>query len=192
MNDNSEGLIKRSGTIAAGFTLLDGIALVIGAAIASVHLKQAAPPDPLTGTGWVMMWLTFAGVALTASGPFLAWIRRRSGRPGTSLRLGDWLWVLLGTPWALAAIPRIVTGARNDEQHDLARQLYDVILISGLGAASLVTLVIVWARWVIVPPNPPDVGQGTSGSWTERIGLTLAVAWPLQCAFGMVVLGTPS
>lgn len=176
----------------SGFTLLDGIALVIGAAIASVHVKQAAPTDPLTGTGWVMMWLTFAGVALTASGPFLALIRRLSGRPGTALRLGDWLWVLLGAPWGLAAIPRIVTGARNDEQHDLARQLYDVFLITGLGAASLVTLVIVWARWVIVSPNAPDESLRTSGSWTDRIGLTLAVAWPLQCAFGMVVLGTPS
>jgi hypothetical protein len=192
MNDDSGGSIKRTETVGAGFTLLDGIALVIGAAIASVHLKQAAPPGPLTGTGWVMMWLTFTGVALTASGPFFALIRRISGRPGISPRLGDWLWVLLGTPWVLAAIPRIVTGSRNQGERDLARQLHDIVLATGLGVSTLVTLAILWARWVMVTPSPVPEGREESDSWTDRIGLTLAVAWPIQCALGMVVMGTPS
>ncbi|MEW4567236.1 hypothetical protein AB1L88_05155 [Tautonia sp. JC769] len=192
MNDDSEGSIKRAEAIGAGFTLLDGIALVIGAAIASVHLKQAAPPGPLTGTAWVMMWLTFTGVALTASGPFFALIRRLSGHPGIAPRLGDRLWVLLGTPWVLAALPRIVTGSRDPDHRDLARQLHEVVLVTGIGVSSLATLAIVWARWVMVSYGSAPHDQETSVSWTDRIGLTLAVAWPLQCALGMVVLGTPS
>ena len=106
-------------------TLLDGVALVAGAAIASVHLRGGRPARDLPGAGWALIWLTFAGVALTASGPFLRAIRRLSGRPGTPPRLGDRLWALLGAPWVLAALPKIVGDG------DGAADLYGLTLSAG-------------------------------------------------------------
>lgn len=187
MAANRDGSTQRKATTGSGFTLLDGIALVIGAAIASVHLRQAAPTEAMSGAGWVMMWLTFSGIALTASGPFLSLIRWISGRPGTPARLGDRLWLLLGTPWVVAALPRIVAGPGR-EGEDLIGQLSEFALVTGLGVATLVTLAVVWSRWVMVPPDAP--GEGGAGSWTHRVGLSLAVAWPLQCGLGMVVMGS--
>lgn len=172
----------------SGFTLLDGIALVMGGAIASVHLRQATPSGILSGAGWAMIWLTFSGVALTSAGPFLALIRTISGRPGTPQRLGDRLWTLLGAPWILAAIPRIVSSS-DQKGKEFASQHYDFLLTTGLGIATLVTVTVIWSRWVIVPSDGIQVRE--SESWTHRVGLILAVAWPVQCGLGMVVMGTP-
>jgi hypothetical protein len=173
---------------AEAFTLLDGIALVAGAAISSVHLRQATPAGTLGGAGWVLIWLTFSGVALTATGPFLVLIRHVSARPGTPARLGDLLWALLGAPWVLSAVSRIVgeSGRRGGEPSD---QFYGFVLIAGLGLASLTTLAIVWSRWVMVPPGATD--EEEPGGWTHRIGLAVAVAWPIQCGLAMIVMGSP-
>ena len=176
-----------------GPSLLDGIALVAGAAIAGVHLKRAAASG-LDGAGWVLLWITFAGVALTASGPFLAAIRRLSGRPGTPPRLGDRLWTLLGTPWVLAALPRIAdAGGRRAPvvgSGSLPSDLYGFALTSGLGVAMIVAMAVVWSRWVMVAPGRVDVEE-EGGGWSHRVGLVLGVAWPLQCGLGMIVLGAP-
>lgn len=189
MSSDSGTTFGRVGASGAGFTLLDGIALVAGAAIASVHLRQATPTGELGGAGWALIWLTFCGVALTASGPFLAMIRRFSGRPGTPARLGDRLWALLGAPWVVAALSRIV-GESAHRGGELSGQLYEFALVTGLGTASLVTLAVVWSRWVMVPPGA-EAEEEPSG-WTHRIGLALAVAWPMQCGLGMIVLGSPA
>ncbi len=45
--------------IGSGFSVLDGVALVMGSAIASIHTLRVMRGD-LTGAGWVMLWLTFA------------------------------------------------------------------------------------------------------------------------------------
>ncbi|WP_169981168.1 hypothetical protein [Tautonia rosea] len=100
--------------------------------------------------------------------------------------------MLLGTPWVLAALPQIVAGSRDKGKRDFSVQLYEVTLVAGLGFATLVTLAIVWARWVMVPSESIDEDQEKSRSWTHRIGLTLAIAWPLQYALAMVVIGTPT
>ena len=53
-----------------GFRVLDGVALVMGAAVASVHIRGIIRDD-LTGFGWALVWCTFTWVSLTATGPFL-------------------------------------------------------------------------------------------------------------------------
>ena len=58
-----------------GFSVLDGAALVVGAAIASVHVLGIRRVD-LSGPGWIMIALTFCWVAMTAAGPFFYLGRR--------------------------------------------------------------------------------------------------------------------
>src|SRR4051794_13767557 len=87
-----------------GVTVLDGGALVVGAAVASIHIRAALrDEDRLDGLGWALLWLTLAGVALTAAGPFVFLVRRYGRRPTGYPRTGDWLWLALGLPWILAA-----------------------------------------------------------------------------------------
>jgi hypothetical protein len=164
-----------------GFTLIDGAALVMGAAVASVHIRGAVPLG-LPGAGWVLVWLTFAGVAVTAAGPFV-FLGRRFGRrtPGYP-RVGDLLWALLGLPWLVTSILRTASpGApRRDD-------LVATGLGFGLAIASLISLAVVWSTWVLVPPE--QLKRAAPTPWTNRLGLVLAVAWPLQCGYGLVVVG---
>jgi hypothetical protein len=165
-----------------GFTLLDGAALVGGAAAASVHVRGAVPVE-LPGGGWVLVWITFAGVAITTAGPFV-FLERRFGRRAKGYpRVGDVLWAILGVPWLLTALLRAAapsTGPRPDE-------LVSAGLSFGLSLASVIALAVVWGTWVLVPPE--RVSPGGPTPWTNRVGLVLAVAWPLQCGFGLVFLG---
>ena len=46
--------------------VLDGVALVMGSAIASVHMLRVIRSG-LSPAGWTMVWLTFSCVALTAA-----------------------------------------------------------------------------------------------------------------------------
>ncbi len=163
--------------IGTGLTLLDGAALVIGAAVASVHLRGSAGEGLIQG-GWVLFWITFAGVALTAAGPFLYLARRFGRHPEGYPGLGDRLWAVLGAPWVLTSALRACP-----EMDRL--DLYTPALSLGIGLASLTTLVVVWKHWVAGPPKASD--DDTSRAWTDRLGLVLSVAWPLQCGFGLVV-----
>src|SRR5579875_1753929 len=86
-----------------GVSVLDGVAMVMGSAIASIHTLRARPGE-LTGPGWAMLWLTFAGVAVTATGPFLYLGRRFARRLVGYPRIGDRLWAMLGIPWLLTAV----------------------------------------------------------------------------------------
>jgi len=165
-----------------GVTMLDGAALVIGAAVASTQVRGVFP-DRLTGAGWSLVWWTFAGIALSAAGPFVFLARRYWRRPPGYPQIGDYLWTILGLPWVLTAPLRTamhVTGAQPDPFVALALSL-------GIGTASLVALVVVWKTWVLAAPasavalEPP--------AWTDRVGLTLASSFPLQWGFGLVVLG---
>ena len=167
-----------------GFTVPDGAALVIGAAVASVHVRGAIPRgEPLDGTGLGLLCVTLSGVALTAAGPFLFLFRRYVRRPAGYPRPGDWLWLVLGLPW-LASVPLRVDaaglGARGGPT-----ELYPLVLGLGTAAASLTALGVVWTTWVLAPPDRPL--PAAPAPWTDRVGLVLAVAWPLQCGFAMVV-----
>jgi hypothetical protein len=173
-------MLQRGGR-GSGFGILDGGAMVTGSAVASVLLRGVIR-DGLAAPGWILLWATFAWVALTASGPFVflarRFLRRPSGYPG----VGDVLWAVQGLPWLLAAIARPVAPGRPARRDDL--------FAAGLGVAlatvSLVALVVVWRRWVAVPPD--EAARTASGPWTNRLGLVLAVAWPIQCGLGLVLV----
>ena len=93
-------------------------------------------------------------------------------------------------PWVLTALLRaVLPGGGAGRQH--GDELYALALSVGIGLASVITLAVVWSTWVMVPPGQRREAEEPS-PWTHKVGLTLAVAWPLQCGFGLVVLGAPS
>jgi hypothetical protein len=163
-----------------GFRVLDGAALVMGAAVASVHIRNIIH-DNLGAGGWVLVWCTFTWVALTATGPFLFLVRRFARRLPGYPQVGDGLWALLGCPWLMTAIVRS-TAADGAVEKD---EFFAAGLGVALAIASLIALVVVWKTWVMVPPE--QAAQTASMPWTNRVGLVLAVAWPVQCGIGLVV-----
>lgn len=165
-----------------GLTLLDGAALVIGAAVASAHVRGAFPGG-LSGAGWAFVWITFAGIALTAAGPFVFLARRYWRRPPNYPRAGDRLWAVLGLPWVLIAPLR--TSPPDAASRPV--ELTALMLFFGIGAACLTSLVVIWKTWIMTPPEAPE--DRAPVAWTDRVGLILAVAWPIQCGFGLVILG---
>ena len=65
------------------------VAVVTGAAVASVHIR-AIMRDNLSTFGWVLVWATFTWIAITAAGPFVFLVRRfiRPDRPASSITAG--------------------------------------------------------------------------------------------------------
>jgi hypothetical protein len=177
MNERSE-----PGLAGGGFSVLDGVALVTGASVASVHLRVMLRDTP-HGFGWVLVWLTFSWIAVTAAGPFMFLVRRFVRRTSGYPKVGDWLWAMLGVPWVLAAVVRSaasdVTGGRDE--------FFAFGLSMGVAAASLAALAVVWSKWVMVPPE--QAAKAAAHPWTNRVGLLLSIAWPVQCGVGMVVIG---
>jgi hypothetical protein len=164
-----------------GFSVLDGAALVMGSAIASIHTLRVMRSD-LTGAGWVMIWITFAWVAVTAAGPFLFLGRRFARRLSDYPKIGDRLWALLGIPWLASAVVQSADPSREPRENSL----FTTTLGVGLAITCLITLGVVWNTWVSVPPE--QAARVEASPWTNRLGLILAIAWPIQCGLGMVVL----
>jgi hypothetical protein len=163
-----------------GFRVLDGLALVIGAAVAAVHVRGILR-DNLSGPGWVMIWITFAWVSLTAAGPFMYLGRRFASRLTGYPNVGDALWALLGLPWLATALLRSAVMSDGNQGNDLT----SMGLAVGLAIVSLIALAVIWNTWVLVPPERAERTAATP--WTNRVGLVLSVAWPVQCGLGMVV-----
>jgi hypothetical protein len=160
-------------------TVLDGAAFIAAAAVASVHVRDIIRPEPM-GAGWLVVVGTFLWVALTAAGPFLVLVRRFvRGLPGYP-RVGDWLWAMIGLPWLLTAVTRNVPAPFGKES-------LSVFLSLGLAIVSVIAVAVVWATWVMVPPH--RASETFSAPWTNRVGLCLAIAWPIQCGVGLVVIG---
>jgi hypothetical protein len=169
-----------------GFSVLDGAAIVTGAAVASVHIRGVnRDGDNLAGPGWLLIWGTFAWVALTAAGPFLFLFRRFLRRLADYPKVGDTLWAVLGLPWLVTAAIRSATPRDPHRREDLIA----LGLTIGLALACLIALAVVWKRWVLVPPE--EASRIASAPWTNRIGLILSVAWPIQCGVGLVIVGPP-
>ena len=169
-----------------GFSVLDGAAIVTGAAVASIHIRGVIrDSDHLAAPGWFLIWGTFAWVALTAAGPFLFLFRRFLRRPADYPKVGDTLWAVLGLPWLLTAVIRSATPGDPHRRNDL----FALGLSVGLALACLIALIVVWTRWVMVTPE--EAARMASAPWTNRIGLILSVAWPIQCGVGLVITGPP-
>jgi hypothetical protein len=164
-----------------GFSVLDGAALVVGAAIASIHILRVARQD-LSGQGWVMIALTFCWLAVTAAGPFLFLGRRFARRLQNYPRVGDRLWALLGTPWLASALVQSAMPG-SEQRHN---PLFITTLSVGLAIACLIALFVVWGTWVVVPPE--RARRAEAAPWSNRVGLILSIAWPIQCGLGLVVL----
>ncbi len=173
------GMSRRNGV--TGFTLLDCVALVLGSAVASIHVLRVAR-DPLAAPGWVFVWLAFGLVALTAAGPFVYLARRFARRvPGYPL-IGDWLWAILGSPWLGTALLKSAMPSSDARQSPL----FITTLSLGVGLVCFVSVLVVWGTWVAV--SPERAAQVEAGPWTSRVGLVLSIAWPIQCGLAMIVL----
>jgi hypothetical protein len=164
-----------------GFRVLDGVALVMGAAVASVHIREVIR-DNLSSFGWTLVWCTFTWVSITATGPFLLLVRRFAQRSPGYPRVGDKLWAVLGVPWILGALVRSVLG-NGTSPHDAT---FSMGLMVSLVVTSLIALGVVWTTWVMV--SPEQASRTASRPWTNRIGLFLAIGWPIQCGIGLVVI----
>jgi hypothetical protein len=165
-----------------GVSVLDGAGMIAGAAVAAVHLRGL-----LTGSacapGAVVGWGCFAWITVSSAGPFVFVLRRYVGNPLGPALIGENLWALLGLPWLLAALCRSMSsGSMNDDYGT------GVGLALGLGIVSLIAIGAVWANWVIV--GPERATRTFSPPWTNRLGLFLAIAWPVQWGVGMVVVGS--
>jgi len=165
----------------SGFSVLDGAALVMGSAIASIHTLRVMRSD-LSGAGWVMIGIAFTWLAATAAGPFLYLARRFVRRLPDYPKVGDRLWALLGIPWLATALVQSALPGSEPRQSPL----FTTTLGVGLATTCLIVLGIVWNTWVMVPPE--QAARVEASPWTNRVGLVLAIAWPIQCGLGMVIL----
>jgi hypothetical protein len=168
-----------------GFTVLDGAGLVSGAAVSAVHLRHWGE-QPLHLAGWILPWLAFSGVAITAAGPLILGLRRLSGQDGGRLRLGDVLWLLLGLPWLVSA-PWRPAGLLMLEPPTAPARRYALSLGVPLAVCGFLAMGLLWSRWVQRPDAQRNSGRRPA--WTERVGIALAIASPLQWGFLLIVLG---
>jgi hypothetical protein len=168
-----------------GFTVLDGVALVTAAAVASVHVRATLPriSGPI---GWFWAWCLFSWLAMTSGGPFLFLVRRYFTRPDNYPRLGDRLWALAGLPWLIAAV---IQTFESSSKLIIARQnsAYVASLILGLALYAMISVPILLVKYFWGDPKIPKPVENSP--WTDRLGLFLAVAWPIQCGVGLVVVG---
>lgn len=182
---------SRGHATGGGFSVLDGAAVVVGATIASVHLRDLATSPGLSAFGWGLVWITLTGIAISATGPFLFVLRKYLRRVPAYPRVGDTLWMLLGLPWVLSAP---VHGSRESSvlinRPGATANTLDMYAICLWGAQAIVcmiVLVVVWKTWVLATPEVQTSRE--SLPWTDRLGVALAVAWPLQCGLSLVVVG---
>jgi len=164
-----------------GFSVLDGAALVVGAAIASIHLLGVRWED-LSGAGWIVIVITFSMVAVTAAGPFIFLARRFARRLPNYPQVGDRLWAMLGTPWLATALIQSAAPGSTQRHNPLFMNTLSV----GVAVVCLIAMFVVWGTWVMVPPAQAQ--RIEAGPWTNRVGLILSIAWPIQCGLGLVVL----
>ncbi len=165
-----------------GFSVLDSIALVLGAAVASLHIRGVIREE-MNGLVLLVLWGTFSWIALTASGPFLLLLRGFARRQEGYPRVGDALWALLGFPWIVTAILRSTFPRAVADRFDFVSAALSV----GIAMVCFISLGVIWTKWVMVPPE--QATRNASTPWTNRLGFVLAIAWPVQCGIGMVVVG---
>lgn len=177
-----EKAMAEPGNNAATLSVSDGVAIIAGAAVASVHLRGVIN-ERFMGPGWPLVWATFAWVALSSTGPFLFLVRTFLRNERTRLKIGERLWLMIGLPWLVTAF--LQRGGMPPGQP--ASEIVTTVLSIGLGIVSLISIAVLWETWVKVSPD--KAGETFSGPLSNRVGLILAFAWPVQCGAGMVVIG---
>ena len=166
-----------------GFSVLDGVALVTGSAVASVHVRVSIPE--FAGLAdWAWAWCLFTWLTVTSAGPYVFLVRRFFTRPAGYPRLGDQLWALAGLPWLMAAMVR-----SGDPPGDAVTGQLDPAYVGclslGLALTTMVGLPLLAGRYLL---GDPARKKPTAATWTDRIGVALTVAWPIQCAVGLVMM----
>lgn len=163
-----------AGEQAYRYTVTDAMACTIGAAVALVHLKSALG-YPSTMRGLVAGSSAFLWLAASAAGPFVLLVRRLAGVKAEGPRIGDRLWACIGTPWILGA------GLASVEW-----SIAPFITATGVAMACLAAALDVWRYWVSV--SPEEARWAFSGPWTNRLGMVLAIAWPIQIGLMLVAM----
>ena len=174
------------GDVSREFNMLDACSMVLGAAIAGVHVRQTHPESHGL-PGWILLAAMFSLVAVTASGPFLYVSKRFLGRPsGKYPLIGDRLWVLWGAPWVISAL---IESAWTPSQLSAGRPdpVYVGTLGLGLFLTTMVAVPILAARYFW--GDPEATRWGTRVPWSQRVGLALSATWPIQCGVGLVLMG---
>lgn len=169
----------------AGLTMLDAAALVLGAAVGSVHLRPFATRGLNTGDS-LLFWPAFLGIALTASGPFILLGHQLARRSLRRPEHGEILWGILGLPWLLTSVLR--ASARSLGPRMIA--IYPTALSVLLSIACLATFALVWRFW-ITPAASHSPSEPHPVPWTARVGAFLAIAWPLQGGLALIVVSPP-
>ena len=171
----------------AGFSVLDGGALVMGSAIASVHILCATRGD-LSGAGWFMMGLTFTWVAITAAGPFIFLARRFARRLSNYPKMGDWLWALLGIPWLASAV--LQSAAPGSEPRP--NPLFAMTLSIGLAIVCMIAVIRRLEHLGYGPPRSGRAGRGGSLDQSRRPDLSNRLASPMWCGHDRLELRLPA
>ena len=179
---SSETVSEPSESALNGVSIMDGVGLIAGAAVASVHIRSLLE-ETATGPGWIVGWGCFTWIAVSAAGPFVYAVRRSTARSLGPPQIGDRLWGLIGLPWLFAALCRsMYSGSMPDDNW------VGLGLAIGLAIVSFISVGVVWANWVNV--DPERATKTFSPPWTNKLGLFLAIAWPVQWGVGMVVVGS--
>jgi hypothetical protein len=129
-----------------------------------------------------MILFSFSWIAATASGPFFYLARRFARKLPNYPKIGDQLWALLGLPWLITALLQSATPGIEPRHNPF----FSATLTVGLGVVCLIALIVIWGTWVMVPYD--QAVQVEAAPWTNRVGLILSIAWPIQCGLGMIVL----
>lgn len=162
-----------TGTHHSRLTTADIMAFTIGAAFALLHLKRALGPDVST-PGLVVGTLAFLWLTATTAGPFVVLFRRMARVEFEGESVGERLWMVLGAPWILSSLFAWLESG-----------FPTLVLAVGIAQACLLALIEVWRRWIAV--STEEAEAVFIGAWTNRFGMILAIAWPVQIALLLVV-----
>ncbi len=162
-----------------GLSTLDGVALVTGAAMASIHVRALFTdlPGPFT---IALIVVLFCWMSLASAGPFVFAVRRFVRHLGNYPGLGDRLWLLAGVPWILAGVVR--TGSTSSNLDPGSDRPYAAALIGSVSVA------IGWGLLIVLRHGA--AACVANRSWTEWAGLLCTGLWPLQALTAFVILNS--
>ena len=85
----------------------------------------------------------------------------------------------------VVAIPLTVAAVRGASSAEFSATVEPSVVATT--SIVLIVLGVLWKTWVLTPPQA-RARKPARSTWTDRVGLALAVSWPLQCGFLLVVL----